>query len=838
MGFDELSRAAMPKALSAARATGKPNVVFILTDDQGYGDMGCHGNKFIHTPLQDKLHAESVRFTDFHVSPCCSPTRAQLMTGRYSSRTGVWHTVQGRSLLHRDEVTMADVFKAGGYRTGIFGKWHLGDNYPYRPKDRGFDEVLIHGGGGVGNIPDYWANNYFDDTYCHNGKWEKYEGYCTDVWFDGALKFIEASKGKPFFCYIPANAPHLPWVVPEKYAKLYRGKLQPGLLEFYGMITNIDDNLGRLRKKLAELGIADNTILIFMTDNGTSGGSRKFNSGMRGAKGSPHDGGHRVPFCLHWPAGGMDKGRDVANLTGGIDVLPTLMEMCGLKRPKGPPLDGVSLAPLTRGEAKAPSTKLGASWPDRTICVDNQRITNPVKWNRGCAMTDRWRLVDNKELYDIKKDPGQKRNVIKDHPDVAARLRADFDKWWDSLADSYKRDYPISIGSDEENPAMITTHDIIGRDIWNHDQVLAASPASGHWILNVERAGEYELSLRRYPKEADGPITAAVPTPKPLKSLNYFSHSLRYAIEHDQSRPVPAGAAGLRIGSFEKKTPIPAKVDKPSDDYVTNKKGEVLAVNFRVKLPAGKTRMEAWFERGKTPAASPRGAKRVKKAKYGGGLSLSGGCIQASGLGTFKKMTLAMWVKIRVLPRGHNVLLHSDGWSRGDLHTMFLGDGRLNFCVNGAGADSITFPKIDGRKLVGKWTHVAMVYDAPAKTATAYINGRKRGVVRHGKSLPINLDAPLRIGGWDSADRALDGTVDDIRIYSQALTAGEVAAVMKNEPVKKTPAVWWKLDEAEGDEVTDASGNKHAGKIVSGKAAAPRGGGFLTSAYFVYVTRL
>ena len=620
---------AMARSVTADEPKGRPNVVFILTDDQGYGDMGCHGNKFIHTPHQDKLHSQSVRFTDFHVSPCCSPTRAQVLTGRYSSRTGVWHTVQGRSLLHRDEVTMADVFKAGGYRTAIFGKWHLGDNYPYRPQDRGFDEVLIHGGGGVGNIPDYWANNYFDDTYRHNGEWKKYEGYCTDVWFDGALKFIEQSKDPstvsassrqagsgqvaPFFCYIPTNAPHLPYVVPQKYKKLYRGKIERGLAEFYGMITNIDDNLARLRKKLADLGIAENTILIFMTDNGSSRGSRKFNAGMRGGKGAPWDGGHRVPFFLHWPAGGLNQGRDVPNLTGGIDLLPTLIELCGLKRPKGPPLDGMSLAPLIAGGAKAPSARLrsasltagGTGWPRRTICVDNQRVTNPVKWRNSCVMTDRWRLVNNRELYDVKKDPGQRHNVIKDHPEVVAKLRADFDKWWEGLADSYKRDYLISIGSDAENPATITTHDIIGRDIWNHDQVLAARPAGGYWMLNVERAGEYEFSLRRYPKEANAPITAAIPVPKPLKSLIYFARGLEYAIRHDESRAVPAGVAGLRVGSFKARKPIPAKVEKASADYVANDKGEVLAVNFRVKLPAGKTRMEAWFERGTGPVRTP-----------------------------------------------------------------------------------------------------------------------------------------------------------------------------------------------------------------------------------------
>ena len=197
----------------AARGGDQPNVVFIITDDQGYGDLGCHGNPIIKTPALDKLHSQSTRLTNFHVGPTCAPTRAGLMTGRYCNRTGVWHTIMGRSLLRKDEVTMGNVFKAGGYKTGIFGKWHLGDNYPFRPQDRGFDEVLIHGGGGIIQTPDYWSNDYFDDSYYHNGMPQKYTGYCTDIWFAGAMKFIEENKDNRFFCYISTNAliRHIVW---------------------------------------------------------------------------------------------------------------------------------------------------------------------------------------------------------------------------------------------------------------------------------------------------------------------------------------------------------------------------------------------------------------------------------------------------------------------------------------------------------------------------------------------------------------------------------------------------------------------------------------------------
>ena len=288
-------------APAETRAAARPNVVLVMTDDQGYGDLACHGNPWIRTPNLDRLHRESVRLTDFHVSPLCTPTRAGLMTGQNPVRLGAWGTTWGRSLPRRDAVTMADLFAASGYPTGCFGKWHLGDNYPFRPQDRGFTEVLIHGGGGVGQTPDYWDNDYFDDTYFHNGKPEKCRGYCTDVWFDAAIRFIESNRDRPFFAYVPTNAPHGPFHVAQKYSSLYSADPNVPNTNFYGMITNIDENMGRLTAKLDELGLSENTILIFTTDNGTAAGFRGgkgFNAGMRGTKGSLYEGGHRVPCFI------------------------------------------------------------------------------------------------------------------------------------------------------------------------------------------------------------------------------------------------------------------------------------------------------------------------------------------------------------------------------------------------------------------------------------------------------------------------------------------------------------------------------------------------------------
>jgi len=388
----------------------KPNVVLVITDDQGYGDLGCHGNPVISTPSIDELHGVSFRLANFHVGPTCAPTRAGLMTGRYCNCTGVWHTIAGRSLIRKDEVTMGDVFRAGGYRTGIFGKWHLGDNYPFRPHDRGFDEAIVHGGGGVSQTPDYWGNDYFDDTYFNKGAEQKFEGYCTDVWFDLAMRFIERNKDRPFFCYLSTNAPHGPYLVADSYSAPYRDKVPLDRANFFGMITCIDDNMARLRAKLNELGLERDTILVFVTDNGSSGGStldgdqfvvEGYNAGMRGKKGSEYDGGHRTPLFLHWPGGGFDSGRDINELTANIDVLPTLAELCGIKGPDPDRVQGRSLVPLLKGEA----------WPERVVVTDSQRIAHPEKWRKSATMTDRWRLVNGNELAHGRRrgPPGRRR---------------------------------------------------------------------------------------------------------------------------------------------------------------------------------------------------------------------------------------------------------------------------------------------------------------------------------------------------------------------------------------------------------------------------------------------
>jgi arylsulfatase A-like enzyme len=503
----------------AIGAPARPNVIVILTDDQGYGDLACHGNTMIRTPNLDRLYGESVRLTDYHVDPTCAPTRAALMTGRYSTRTGVWHTIMGRSLLYRDEVTMADVFKSAGYGTAMFGKWHLGDNYPRRPQDRGFEETVVLGGGGIGQTPDYWGNDYFDDTYRHNGRWEQEKGYCTDVFFEHALQFITDHRAHPFFAYIATNVPHGPFTVAEKYRRPYTDKgVPPPMDSFYGMIENMDENVGRLMARLRELGLAENTILIWTTDNGTSagvvagqgstavptrtGGWQGFNAGMRGTKGSEYDGGHRTPFFVRWPAGGISGGRDVSTLTAHVDVLPTLIDLCALQRPSAVRFDGTSVAALLRGDA--------ASWADRTLFVHRQRRELPPKWTASAVMTQRWRYVNGHELYEIARDPGQTQDVAVQHPDVVAQLRARYEDWWTSLGPAMGRHGYLVVGSDQENPTEINCmdwHDDDVRNIpWNQRQIAASPPANGYWMIEAERPGRYEFTLRQQPAVASFPI--------------------------------------------------------------------------------------------------------------------------------------------------------------------------------------------------------------------------------------------------------------------------------------------------------------------------------------------
>ena len=442
--------AAAPLA-GAALAKRRPNIILILTDDQGYADLACHGNPHIKTPNLDRIHHEAARFTDHHVSPTCSPTRSSLLTGRHEFRNGVTHTINERERMSLKSTTIAQVLKAAGYTTGIFGKWHLGDEAPYQPGKRGFDEVFIHGCGGIGqhypgSCSDAPGNKYFNPTILHNNVFEKTEGYCTDVFFAQSLTWMDKVRQAkaPFFTYITPNAPHAPLDCPENYVAMYKGKGLPEAAEkFYGMITNIDDNVGRLLAKLSEWGIERDTLLIFMNDNGGTAGVRVFNAGMRGQKGGPYEGGIRGACFLRMP--GTIEPRDINHLTAHLDMFPTLTEIAGGKVPAGVRLDGRSLVPLIENPK--------AAWADRYL------FTHVGRWEQGRAAESkyakcrvrntRYSLVNpggdesTWELYDMKADPGEKENIAAKNPGVVKKMSAAYGKWWDEVMPAFENENAV-----------------------------------------------------------------------------------------------------------------------------------------------------------------------------------------------------------------------------------------------------------------------------------------------------------------------------------------------------------------------------------------------------------
>lgn len=432
----------------AAEAPGqaRPNIILLITDDQGYGDMSAHGHPLLQTPAMDQLRSESVRFTDFRVSPTCSPTRASLMTGRHEFMSGVTHTILERERLSLKATALPQLLKAAGYSTAIVGKWHLGDEAAYQPGNRGFDEVFIHGGGGIGqkfpgSCADAPGNKYFDPAILHNGHFVRTQGYCTDVFFDHAMKWMERQKGKdqPFFLYLATNAPHSPLVCPPEWSQPYEGKVPAEAAKYLGMVANIDHNLGRLLVKMKELGIEQNTLLVFMNDNGgTKPGVQLYNAGMAGSKGTASNGGTRAFSFWRWP-GTLTPG-DRPQLTAHLDVLPTLAELAHASIPAAvqSQLEGYSLVPLLRS-ADAPwhedrmlvthvgrwgGMKPGSSPPQKLIPQDVS-----VRWKQYLLLYTKkgW------QLYDVLADPAQHRDLCAEHPDVVKKLSDSYDSWWERV---------------------------------------------------------------------------------------------------------------------------------------------------------------------------------------------------------------------------------------------------------------------------------------------------------------------------------------------------------------------------------------------------------------------
>ncbi len=542
-----------------------PNVLIILTDDQGHGDFGFTGNPKIRTPNLDRLAKESVWLKDFHVSPVCTPTRASLMTGRYNYRTCAIDTFQGRAMMDPGEVTLAQMFAPAGYRCGIFGKWHLGDNYPLRPIDRGFHEQLVLRGGGLrqpGNRPG--GDGYFDPILEKNGKPERVKGYCSDIFTDAAIGFIEANRDKPWLVYLPFNAPHSPLdQLPQKYLKTYQ-EMNLKLSEFpaigqpvagkydldttarvYGMIENIDDNLGKLFARLRYLKLADNTIVVFFTDNGPQ--QPRFNSGLRGLKGTVYEGGIKTPCLIRWP-GRLQAGKSVDRLSGHIDLAPTLLDLAGVPAPKQVKFDGVSLKPLLEGEGK--------NWSDRTLFFQWHRGDVPELYRACAARTQQWKLAQPAgvqegkqparvafQLFDVQADPFETTDLADKHPDVVARLKKEYEAWFQDVSSTRGYDPPkIILGSPREPASLLTLQD-------RRLPPGGGGPkAVGHWEVKVAEAGTYQMDL------------------------------IFPAADRNRTAHVRLGAATARVD-------VPARSET--------------ATLTGVRLPAGEGKLEVWLEDGK-----------------------------------------------------------------------------------------------------------------------------------------------------------------------------------------------------------------------------------------------
>lgn len=542
-----------------AASTERPNVILIMTDDQGFGDVGFHGNAELKTPHLDRLASESAEFTNFYVQPLCTPTRAALLTGRYPERTGAVEVNYGRSIIREEEITIAENLKAAGYRTGIFGKWHLGDNFPVRPSDKGFEECLHHTAGGVGQAGDPPGNTYFDPILRHNNVPKKYEGYCNDIFFQEAMSFAEKNKDQPFFIYLATNLPHLPLQVAEKYVEPYR---KYGVNEInaktYGMIANIDENVGFLLNRLKELDLEEDTIVIFLSDNGPRTSRQKddvypdrYNAGLRGTKSSIYEGGIRVPFLIRWP-NKIKAGVKLPHIAAHIDVMPTLLDACGAKPADSERvIDGKSLLPLL--------TQSEPMWSDRTLFFQHNANHEPLMYSHFAARSQRYKLVQpfpnprdrlldigefdiptqlaNLELYDIEKDPSEIENIASSHPQVVATMMESYENWYrDVTAElNYWDPQRIYLGSPQENPTLLSRFDL---------QSMTRLP---FWSTRVTQAGVYRFTLT-------------------------FPPALENSI------------ANVRLGTVQVSKPI--------------SKGATSCIFESVTLSAGDARLEAWLKRG------------------------------------------------------------------------------------------------------------------------------------------------------------------------------------------------------------------------------------------------
>jgi arylsulfatase A-like enzyme len=553
-------------ALGAARfgfctpPQSKPNVIIILVDDQGYGDFSCHGNPVLKTPFMDKLASEAVNFDDFHVAPVCTPTRSQLMTGIDCLRNHACCVTSGRTMIRRDIPIMAQFFRNGGYGTGLFGKWHLGHTYPDRPMDKGFEKAVWFKGYGLQSDCEF-DNDYVNPRYLDGLEEKRASVYCTDLWFQEAIAWMgqQQKKQRPFFVYLPLNAAHMPLWPDEKYASMYRGKVDERAAAFFGMLANVDDNVGRMDEWLKKSGLYEDTIVILFTDNGGTAGVQVFNSGLRGFKASNYEGGHLAACFMRWPKGGFPAGLKISTPTQEQDLLPTLINICSLPA-NGAVFDGKNLLPLIQKK----------KFDDRMFVVQYGQRKRPVKYD-AAVIWNQWRLQNGKELYDIVKDREQKNDVSAQFPEIVKRMKDFYEKWWAQIEPTLDDPIPVIIDPKKENPVLLTSIDWWEVDADNIDFISAAAggPRGGVWNIQVESEGKYRVELRRWPPHTN----KAIGSEGPRVTVNGRPLTHKFTL-------IPAHGAVLETNGVEQQA---------------STSPESLGVVFQINLPRGRSKLHGWF---------------------------------------------------------------------------------------------------------------------------------------------------------------------------------------------------------------------------------------------------
>lgn len=475
------------------RITERPNVIIVLSDDQGYGDFSCHGNPILKTPALDKLYNESIRFDNFHVAPLCTPTRGQLMTGLDAMHNGAATVLTGRNILRRDIITMPEIFSKNGYATGLFGKWHLGENYPDRPMDRGFQKCVWHKGWGLLSEIEF-DNDYYETRYMDSLETKQSGEYCTNLWFNKAMEWMDEMAGRkqPFFTYLALNAPHGPFNAPLQDFNFYKEKVDNNsTASFFGLIRNIDRNMERLDNWLDSSGLKENTLIVYMTDNGTAGGVDIYNAGMRDKKGSNYDGGHRAACFMRWSAGKIIGGRTVTEATQIQDILPTFIELLNLDLPEKNPFDGKSLVSVICENKPL---------DDRMFVVQYGGNVKPEKYF-SCVVWNYWRLVGKGELYNINKDPGQKNDVAENYPEIMDKMQAFYEDWWKGVETGINEIIPIVVGSEMENPVIFNSANWVDGAVNTQWKVAQAggNPKGGTSYIQIAIDGKYKIELSRWP---------------------------------------------------------------------------------------------------------------------------------------------------------------------------------------------------------------------------------------------------------------------------------------------------------------------------------------------------